>query len=69
MTETQTNKGKARGRKLSHKERKAAQAAAARRARLQWWIIGAVLAIAVIVTIILISVYTEGSLPSQQQGF
>ena len=39
---------------------------AARKARMQWWLIGGVLAVAVVVTIVLISVYTEGSLPTQQ---
>ena len=65
MAETTTNK-KARGAKLTHKERKALQAAEARRARRQWMVLGAILAIAIVVTIVLISVYTEGSLPSQQ---
>jgi len=68
MADTQTNRAKSRTPKLSHKERKAAQAAAARRAQLQWWILGGVLAIGVVVTIILISVYTEGSLPTQVSG-
>ena len=56
MADTQTNRAKSRTPKLSHKERKAAQAAAARRAQLQWWILGGVLAIGVVVTIILIRV-------------
>ena len=52
---------KTKGRKLTHKERRAAQAAANRRARLQWWILGGTLAVAAVVTIVLLSVYTEGS--------
>ena len=68
MSETQTNRAKTRSSKMTHKERKAAQAAAARKARLQWWILGGGLAIAVVLTIVLISLYTEGSLPTQHSG-
>ena len=68
MAETKTNKAKARSAKLTPKERKMAQAAAARKARLQWWLLGGGLAIAVLVAIVLISVYTEGSLPTQHSG-
>ncbi len=64
MAETQTNK-KARSAKMTHKERKAAQAAAARKAQLQWWAIGGTLAVITVLAIVLISVYTEGSLPVQ----
>ena len=60
MAETKTKSNK-----LTHKEKKAAQAAAARKAQLQWWVLGVGLVIATIVAIVLISVMTEGSLPTQ----
>ena len=66
MAETQTKKAKSA--KLTHKEKKAAQARAARRAQLQWWLLGGGLFVAVIVTIVLVSVLTEGSLPTQHGG-
>ena len=59
---------KTKSNKLTHKEKQAAKAAANRRAQMQWWVLGAVLVAATIATIVLISVFTEGSLPTQHGG-
>ena len=59
---------KTKSNKLTHKEKKAAQAAAARKAQLQWWVLGGGLVAVTIATIVLISVFTEGSLPTQGYG-
>lgn len=56
---------KTKSKRLSPKEKKAAQAAEFRKARMQWWILGGVLVAVAIITIVLISVLTEGSLPTQ----
>ena len=54
--------------KMTAKEKKAAQEAAYRKARMQWYALGGFLAVAAIVTIVLISIYTEGSLPQGVSG-
>lgn len=48
----------------THKEKKAAAAKAARKAQIQWYAIGAALVVAVAATIVIISVFTEGELPT-----
>lgn len=63
MAETQEPRAKARPKRLTEKEKRAQAAEAARKARLQWYAIGAVLVIAAIAAIVLISIFTEGSLP------
>jgi len=55
---------KRRGTKLTASEKKQAQFEANRKARMQWYIVGALIVLAVVGAIILISVMTEGSLPS-----
>ena len=53
---------KKRAPKMSADDRKQAQMAANRKAQLQWYALGAAITIAVVVAIVLISIYTEGSL-------
>lgn len=60
MAETKT-----KSTRLSPKEKKAAQAAAFRKARIQWAVLAGVLVVIAIAIIVLISVFTEGSLPQQ----
>ena len=59
---TTTAKTKTSGSKLTAKDKKAAQMAANRKAQMQWWALGGAIAIAAIAAIVLISIYTEGSL-------
>jgi|GEM_PF-886184 len=63
MTDTQSH-AKKRASKLTAAEKKDAQIAANRKAQLQWWILGGGLTAAFIGAIVLISVFTEGELPS-----
>ena len=56
---------KTKATKLSPKEKRAAQMAANRKAQLQWWLLGGGLFAAVVITIVLVSLFTEGSLPTQ----
>lgn len=63
MSETATSSKKRV--RLTHKEKKAAAAEAARKARMQWYVIGAILVIAIVAAIVLISIFTEGSIPIQ----
>ena len=61
MSNTESH-AKKRAPKMSADDRKQAQMAANRKAQLQWYVLGGVLTVAVIVAIVLISIYTEGSL-------
>lgn len=66
MANTTASTGaKTRAKKLSDKEKRTAAAEANRKARNQWYMIGAVLVIATVAAIVLISIFTEGSLPTQ----
>ena len=49
---------------MSADERREAQIAANRKAQMQWYALGAAVTIAVVAAIILISIYTEGSIPT-----
>ena len=62
MSSTESH-AKKRGTKMTASERKAAQMAANRKARMQWYAVGAALFVAVAVVIILVTVLTEGELP------
>lgn len=59
---TTDSHAKKRGTKMSAAEKKEAEFAAYRKARLQWYLLGGVIAVAVVVAIVLISIYTEGDL-------
>ena len=59
---TTDSHAKNRGRKMSATEKKEAELAAYRKARLQWYVLGGLIALVVVVAIILISIYTDGSL-------
>lgn len=63
MSTTETH-AKARAPKMSADERREAQIAANRKAQMQWYALGAAVTIAVVAAIILISIYTEGSIPT-----
>jgi len=63
MSTTETH-AKKRGAKMTAADKKQMQMAANRKAQLQWYAVGAVLVLAVAAAIILISIYTEGSLPT-----
>jgi len=54
---------KNRGKKMTAAEKKAAEYAAYRKARLQWYLVGGVIAVAVVVAIVLLIIYTDSSLP------
>lgn len=55
---------KKRSAKLTASEKKHAQMIANRKAQLQWWILGGGLATAVIGAIVLISIFTDGEIPT-----
>lgn len=57
-----------KSKKLTHKEKREAEIAAYRKARMQWYVLGGLLALAVVAAIVLISMYTEGSLPYDTQA-
>lgn len=59
---------KVRAKKLTEKEKRAATADANRKARNQWYAIGALLVVAAVAAIVLVSIFTEGSLPTQHSG-
>lgn len=59
---TTDSHAKNRGKKMTAADKKQAQLAANRKARLQWYAVAAVLALAVLITIILITIYTDGEL-------
>ena len=63
MTTTETH-AKKRATKMSATEKKHAQMVANRKAQIQWWILGGGLATATIVAIVLISMFTEGEIPT-----
>lgn len=54
---------KKRATKMTAAEKKEAQMAANRKAQLQWYAVGAVLVAAIIIAIVLITIYTEGEIP------
>ncbi len=62
MTETSSH-AKNRGKKMTPAEKKAAKAAAARRARRQWYLFATALFLIVLIALVLISIYTEGEIP------
>jgi len=53
---------KKRSPKMSADDRKQAQMAANRKAQFQWYAVAALITIAVVAAIVLISIYTEGSI-------
>ena len=59
MSTTESH-AKNRGKKMSAADKKEAQMAANRKAQLQWYAVAAVLTIAVVVAIVLITIYTDG---------
>jgi uncharacterized membrane protein YcjF (UPF0283 family) len=63
MSTKTTSKSKSAGTKMTVKEKKRAQMVANRRAQLQWYALGGVLAVAIVVTIVLVSVLTEPNAP------
>jgi len=63
MSETNTHAKKRRD-KLSADEKREAVNAANRKAQMQWYLIGGLLFVAVVGAIVLISIFTEGSLPT-----
>ena len=50
--------------KLSPKDKRIATAAANRKAQLQWWLLGGSVMTVAIVAIVLISIFTEGEIPT-----
>lgn len=64
MSTTETH-AKKRSAKMTAAEKKSAQMIANRKAQLQWWILGGGLATVVIGAIVLISIFTEGEIPTQ----
>jgi hypothetical protein len=56
-----SSKSKSAGTKMTAKEKRHAQLVANRRAQLQWYLLGGFFAAAVLVTIVLVSIYTEGN--------
>lgn len=56
------SKTKSSGTKMTQKEKKQAQLEANRKAQLQWWVLGGLLCVAAIAAIVLISLFTEGSI-------
>ena len=65
---TTDSHAKNRGTKMSAAEKKDAEFAAYRKARLQWYLLGGAIALAVVITIVLISLYTDGSLGQGGSG-
>jgi len=61
MSTTESH-AKKRAPKLSADERREAQIAANRKAQMQWYLVGAAITIAVVAAIVIISIYTEGSI-------
>jgi len=59
---TTDSHAKKRAPKMSAEDRKQAQMAANRKAQLQWYAVAAVITIAVIAAIVLITIYTDGSI-------
>lgn len=64
MSSTESH-AKKRSAKLTAAEKKQAQMDANRKAQMQWWIVSGLLVVCVVVAIVLISIFTEGSLPIQ----
>ena len=60
---TTDSHAKKRGTKMTAADKKAAQMAANRRAQLQWYAFGAVLVIAIVLAIVLVTVFTDGQIP------
>lgn len=56
---------KTKSQKLTNKEKKQAAIEASRKARMQWYMLGGFLVAAIIVAIVLITIYTEGTVFSQ----
>lgn len=55
---------KTRAKRLSDKEKREVTAEANRKARLQWFAIGGMLFASAVAAIVLVSIFTEGSLPN-----
>lgn len=55
---------KNRSKRLTASEKRVAQQEAARKARLQWYLIGAAVIVVVVVAIVLIAMFTEGEIPT-----
>lgn len=55
---------KNRAKRMTAAEKREARLAANRKARLQWYLVAGIVVVAIIVAIILISIYTEGEIPT-----
>lgn len=63
-----STKTKARAPRMTSKEKKLAQQEANRKAMLQWYAVGAVVVVAVVTALVLITIFTEGELPYYTHG-
>lgn len=61
MSTTESH-AKNRGTKMNATEKKQAQMVANRRAQLQWYALGALLVIAIVIAVVLVTVYTNGEI-------
>ncbi len=61
MSTTESH-AKKRASKMTAAEKKEAQMVANRKAQLQWYLLGALLVIAIVVAIVLITIYTDGEI-------
>lgn len=55
---------KNRAKRMTAAEKREAKLAANRKARLQWYMVGGLVVLAIIVAIILIAIFTDGEIPS-----
>lgn len=62
MSTTESH-AKKRATKMTAAEKKEAQMVANRKAQLQWYAVGAVVVAAIVIAIVLITLYTEGEIP------
>ena len=60
---TTDSHAKKRATKMTATEKKEAQMAANRKAQLQWYFVGAALVAAIVIAIVLVTVYTDGEIP------
>jgi predicted nucleic acid-binding Zn ribbon protein len=67
MSTTESH-AKKRGTKMNATEKKEAQMVANRRARMQWYALGAFLVVAVVLTLVIVTIYTEGEIFSLGGG-
>lgn len=63
MTSTNSH-AKKRAKRMTAAEKREARLAAQRKARRQWYIVGALVIIAIVAAIVLISIFTEGEIPT-----